>query len=457
MAADENEKISEPAPVDPPSPEEYSPPAQEAMRVGKRPLYRRPVWMSVLCVLLVIAGIAGVRYWLYARQYETTDDAFVDGEIVQVSAKVSGIIQSVEVDDNQDVAAGTVLVRIDPADLQARLNQAEALLEAAEAKWDAANTQVELVRANTEAALAEAQAGVEQAKAAVESSRSQLASSQSDVAAAEAESTRRQADLKRYKMLDQRAVSQQQLDAAQAAMDAAQANLTSVRKRVLTAEAAVTEARAKQAASLAVLAAAHTGPKQVAAAMSQVKNAQAGVQEAKADVRTAELNLSYTTIAAPVGGRVSRRMARTGQYLQAGQIVMALVEPNVWATANFKETQLTHMCQGQEVEMEVDAYPGHVFHGKIDSIQAGTGARFSLLPPENATGNYVKVVQRVPVKIRFDPGETRQWLLAPGMSVIPSVHVGTDPNRRPLPITLTNPAALLAQPVVTSSASGASH
>jgi len=295
---------------------------------------------------------------------------------------------------------------------------------------------VDLVRANTEAALSGAQAGVEQAKAAIQLSQSQLASVQSDVLAAEAEYTRCLADLKRYKMLDQRAVSQQQLDFAQTALDVAQANLSSIRKRVAAAEAAVSEALAREIAAKAVLAAAQTGPQQVAAAVAQAKSMQASVAEAKAGVRIAELNLSYTTIVAPVGGRVSRRTARNGQYLQVGQIVMALVEPNVWVQANYKETQITYMRPGQNVQISVDAYPGHVFHGTVDSIQAGSGAKFSLLPPENATGNYVKVVQRVPVKIHFDPQETRQWLLAPGMSVVPSVHVGTDDRQHPPPIVL---------------------
>jgi membrane fusion protein (multidrug efflux system) len=150
-------------------------------------------------------------------------------------------------------------------------------------------------------------------------------------------------------------------------------------------------------------------------------------------VEAAELDLSYTTIVAPVAGRVTRRTARQGQYLQTGQIVLALVEPHVWVTANFKETQLAHMSAGQDVDIAVDSYPGRTFHGKIDSIQAGSGARFSLLPPENATGNYVKVVQRVPVKIALDPDVTRGWLLAPGMSVVPRVHVGGG-GQRPGPI-----------------------
>lgn len=399
-----------------------------------KPSHANAILLTLLPILILAGGVCGVIYWLHARQYVDTDDAFVDGEIVQVSTKVPGIIQSVEVQDNEDVAAGTVLIRIDPRDLQAKLNEAKAALEAAQARLEAAGTNVGLVRANAEAAMAEAQAGVEQAKAAIESSQSQVASAQADVTAAEADATRRQADLKRYKSLDQRAVSQQQLDAAQAAADAAEANLAAARKRASTTESGVVEAQAKKAYAEGLLAAARTGPQQVAAAAAQEKSAQAAVDQAKATVDEAELNLSYATIAAPVGGRVTRRLARSGQYLQVGQIVLALVQPDVWVTANFKESQIAHMTCGQDVRIKVDAYPGQVFRGKVDSIQAGSGARFSMLPPENATGNYVKVVQRVPVKIVFDSEASHEWLLAPGMSVVPRVYVGVGGQQHPSPI-----------------------
>jgi len=413
-------------------------PKREVTEDGQKQAPRKPFRsvpaLLVIVALIVLGGVGGLIYWLHVRQYEDTDDAFIDGEIVQVSAKVAGIIQSVEVKDNEDVAAGTVLVRLDPRDLQATLNAAKAALEAAEARLEAAKTNVDLVRANTEASLAEAQAGVKQAKAAIESSQSHLASSRADVSAAEAETTRRQADLKRYKSLDQRAVSRQQMDAAQAAADSAEANLAAARKRSSAAESAVMEAQAREAYAEGMLAAAQTGPQQIAAAVAQAKNAQAAADEAKAALDEAELNLSYATIRAPVAGRVTRRTARKGQYLQVGQIVLALVQPDIWVTANFKENQITHMARGQDVQVEVDAYPGQTFHGKVDSIQAGSGARFSMLPPENATGNYVKVVQRVPVKIVLDPDASRQWLLAPGMSVVPRVYVGVGGDQRPLPI-----------------------
>jgi membrane fusion protein (multidrug efflux system) len=412
-----------------------SPPAGEKRPTPSKLWHKNPVLLVLLAILIIGGGLGGWAYWQHVRQYEDSDDAFIDGEIVQVGARVAGIIQDVEVKDNQDIATGTVLVKIDPRDYQAKLNEAKAELEAAQARLEVARTNVDLAGANTEAVLAEAQAGVAQAKAAIQSSKSQLASAQADVTAAEAEATRRQADLQRYKSLDLRAVSRQQLDAAQAAADSTQANLAAVRKRASAAESAVTEVQAKQAYAEGVLAAAKTGPQQVASTVAQAKTTQAAVNQAKAAVDEAELNLSYTTISAPVAGRVTRRTARPGQYLQVGQTVLALVQPDVWVTANFKESQLAHMSRGQDVEIAVDAYPGQTFHGQVDSIQAGSGARFSLLPPENATGNYVKVVQRVPVKIVLDPEVTRKWLLAPGMSVVPKVHVDIGGQQRPLPIT----------------------
>lgn len=409
------------------------PTAQAAPQPDRRHNKNRKL-LVLLPILVVGAVIAGVVYWLHARQYENTNDAFIDGNIVPISAKVPGTIESIEIQDNEDVAAGTVLLRIDPRSLRAKRNEAKASLEAAKARLEAAKTNVELVRANAAAALTQAQAGVEQATAGIGSNESELASAQAYVAAAQAEAIRRQTDFERYQSLDPRAVSQQQLDGARAQAESADAALIAAQKRVSAAEASVTEARARTAHAEGTLAAAQTGPQQIAAAEAQVKTAQAAVEQAQAALDEAELNLSYTTVVAPVAGRVARRTARQGQYLQVGQIILAIVQPDVWVTANFKESQISHMSTGQDVRIKVDAYPNQVFHGKVQSIQAGSGARFSMLPPENATGNYVKVVQRIPVKIVFDSDVSRQWLLAPGMSVVPSVHVGVGGKQRPLPI-----------------------
>lgn len=400
-----------------------------------QPVARRGMAAGVFVTILVVAVIAGYVYWRHARQFEDTDNAFIDGNITPVSAKVLGQVQEVLVQDNQDVAAGTVLVRLDPRDLQARLEQVRASYAAAQARLAVAKTNVDLIKVGSDATLAEARAAVEQAKAAVQSAESQLASAKADAVAADAESARRAADLKRFESLDRRVVSQQQLDAAKAAADSAAANLDAASKRVLAAESRIVEGKAKVLQAEAGVRSAEMAPQQVAVAEAQARTAAAAVEQSKAELSAAELNLSYATIQAPVSGRVARKTVQVGQYVQAGQAMMAVVQPDVWVTANFKETQLTRMHVGQDVELKVDAYPGRVFHGTIQSIQAGTGARFSLLPPENATGNYVKVVQRVPVKIVLAPGQQAEMLLAPGMSVIPVVKVGEGVGAPPAAMT----------------------
>jgi membrane fusion protein (multidrug efflux system) len=397
---------------------------------ARKPIYRRPVGL-VLLLVLVVAGIAGGIYWMYARQFEETDDAFVDGKVYPVSAKVAGAAQAVRVTDNEWVNAGDVLVEIDPRDIAARVAQAQAALDAARAEAEASKTNVELTRANTAAALTQGQAGVESATAAVETAKSQLASAEADVTSARAEATRREADEKRFGALDTRGVSQSQLDAIRAAADAARAQLLAASKRVAAAKAGVTEAQAKVAAAQGVLAAAKTAEQQIATAQAKLHFAQARVGEAQAQLDAARLDLSYTSVKAPVSGRVTRKNVQPGQYVQVGQTLMAVVPTDFWVTANFKETQLTHMRVGQPVEITVDAYPDRRLHGHIDSMQAGTGARFSMLPPENATGNYVKVVQRVPVKIVFDEDAQAKQLLRLGMSVTPEVRLTDAPASRP--------------------------
>jgi membrane fusion protein (multidrug efflux system) len=272
---------------------------------------------------------------------------------------------------------------------------------------------------------------VKSATAAVETARSQLASAQADVVSAQAEATRREADEKRLKGLDPRAVTQSQLDAARAAAEAARAQLVAARKRVSAAEAGVSEAQAKVSAAEGVLAAARTAQQQIAAAEANARYAEAQVNQAQAQVDAAVLDLSYTTIKAPAAGRVTRKNVQPGQYVQVGQALLAVVPADFWVTANFKETQLTHMRVGQPVDIDVDAFPDRTFHGHVESIQAGTGSRFSLLPPENATGNYVKVVQRVPVKITFDHDRSDEKLLGIGMSVTPEVRVLGAPPAPP--------------------------
>ncbi len=447
----ETPRLIETAP--PPAP----PPAP---RPAARPR-KRVLALSIVGIVVVVGAIVGFVYWLHARQFEETDDAFVDGNVVSISPQIAGRIKDVPVLDNQDVPAGTVVAMIDDRDFAAAVVQAKAALEGAKAKQTASQANLDLVKATTDATIAQAQAGVktaqadvdralaavEQAQASVKSSQAQAQSGQADVDAAQAEATRREGDVKRYDALDPRAVSQQLKDAAKSSSDAAAAQLSAAQKnlvaagaqiaqqqsKVTQAEAEVEAAKSRVLQAQGVLQSAQTAPQQVTAAQAQLSTATAVVSQAQADLDVANLQLSYTVIKAPVAGRITRKNVLPGEYVEAGRNLCVIVQPDVWVTANFKETQITHMHTDQDVDIQVDAYPGQTFRGRIQSIQAGTGARFSLLPPENATGNYVKVVQRVPVKILFDQDEAGKVLLAPGMSVVPSVHIaGSEGTPAPI-------------------------
>ena len=300
-----------------PQPADLAPDGPAASPPAWRSLRRRYIVAGV--GLAVILAIAGVAYWLHARGVVSTDDAFIEARVIQISPKVGGQVIELNVTDNQRVRAGEVLLRIDPRDYAAVVEQARAHVRAATVEAERARSDAERVRALFARGL----------------------------------------------------VARQDLDHAVAAESTAYANLEAARQRL----------------------------------------------------NEAMLQLSYTTITAPEAGRVTRRAVEEGMFVEPGQQLMAIVTDDLWVVANFKETQLAHIRLGQPVDVRVDAYPGHRFRGHVDSIQAGTGARFSLLPPENATGNYVKVVQRVPVKIVFDEPPDPQFPLGPGMSVVPRVHV----------------------------------
>jgi membrane fusion protein (multidrug efflux system) len=324
-------------------------------------------------VLIVLVAV--IFYYLRCvAPYESTDDAFIEGYVTLISPRVPGQVARLAVTDNQEVKAGDVLVEIDPRDYETSLSQARADLAAASSQANQSRAQVKV----SEAKVAQAQAAV---------------------TAAEAEAQRADDDLKRYQSVESRAVSKSALDLAQAQARSANANLVAAYSQTNAAEAEVVLNEAG------------------------VETATAAMQQAEAKLQQAELNLSYTKIIAPIDGRVTARTVQMGHYVQPGQALLALVPKDVWVTANFKETQLTYMKPGQPVELRVDAYPNKKFKGKVDSLQAGTGARFSLLPPENAVGNYIKVVQRVPVKIVFDEALPTNLDIAPGMSVVPTVKV----------------------------------
>jgi membrane fusion protein, multidrug efflux system len=331
--------------------------------------------MLAAVAALVVALATGAYYYWFVLPYESTDDAFVEGYVIPMASQVPGRVAELLVKDNQQVKAGDVLLKIDPRDYETSLAQARADLAAAHSR-------------------------VDQAQAQVNASQAKVAQAQASVIAAEAENQRAADDLKRYQSVDSTAVSKSAFDAAQSQARTASANLKAARSQEKAAEADVMLSQAG------------------------VETASAAVQQAEAKVRQAELNLSYTQITAPEDGRVTRRVVEQGAYIQPGQSLMAIVPRHYWVIANFKETQLTHMRAGQPVEVVVDAYPDHKFKGHVESIQSGAGARFSLFPPENATGNYIKVVQRVPVKIVLDNDDPDAELaLGPGMSVDPKVRV----------------------------------
>ncbi|HKB55476.1 MAG TPA: HlyD family secretion protein, partial [Ramlibacter sp.] len=394
--------------------EEAVPPAREPFPeetedVGRREKARsyfqqHPAarWMLLLLVIAIAAG--GYFIWSYYSVRETTDDAQVDAHIAPITPRVSGTVIAIHVDDNQFVEHGAVLVQLDPRDYQVALQRAEAELADAEANAQAAHTGVPMLTTTTSSTLLTSHANVVAVQREVDAA-------QARVREAQANYTRTQQDLKRYQELVKKdEISQQQYDAAVANNAAAQAALQAAQAAVATAQSHVVQAQ-EQVRS------AQTAPQQVAISQARAGAATALVQQKQAAVAQARLNLEYTTLKAPVSGIVSKRSAELGQVVQAGQPLMSVVNlEDIWVTANFKETQLQFMRVGQRATIHVDAYDREL-RGHVDSIGGGTGARFSLLPPENATGNYVKVVQRTPVKIVLDDTADPRYVLGPGMSV----------------------------------------
>lgn len=388
-----------------------------------------------LAVLLAL-GIGG---WLVlTRGQESTDDAQVDGHVTQMAARVGGTILKVHISDHQAVEAGEVLVELDARDYQIALDRVRAELADAEAALLAARSNVPITSTTASSNLTTAQGSVEQARSAVEAGEREVDAVNARVTAlqarereAQANATRAARDVERLKgLLAKDEVSQQQYDAAVAAADATRAGVDSARAQTLEAEAAVrvAESRLAQAKTgerqaTAGVRSARTVPEQVTAVRARAAGAQARVEQVRAQVAQAELNLQHTTLTAPTAGVIAHKNANPGQVVQAGQPLFAIVQmDDVWVTANFKETQLAHMRPGQRVTLHVDAYGGRTFTGHVDSIAAATGARFSLLPPENASGNFVKVVQRIPVRIVLEPGQHADAVLRPGMSVTPTVY-----------------------------------
>ncbi|HZU21338.1 MAG TPA: HlyD family secretion protein, partial [Terriglobales bacterium] len=345
----------------------------------------------VLLVILLALAVAGWRLWHYYSVRESTDDAQVDGHIVPVSARVGGTVTAVNVDDNQQVQAGQVMVQLDPTDYQVALQKAQAQLADARANATAAQRGVPITSAAANSQLETTQAGYTAAQR-------QTQAAQAQVAEAQANYNKAASDLNRMKQLVAKdEISQQQYDAAVAAAQAAQAT-------VARAQAQLAAAQSQEAQARAAISAARTAPQQISATQARAGAAEASVGQAQTQLEQAQLNLQYTAIKAPEAGIVSNRNVEPGQVIQPGQPLLSIVfMSNLWVTANFKETQLRYMKIGDPAEITVDAYGGKKYQGHVDSIGGTTGARSSLLPPENATGNYVKVVQRVPVKIVLEP------------------------------------------------------
>ncbi len=381
-----------------------------------------------LKIILLVAGMvlvtALVLLYRHYAGWESTDDAQIDGYIYPVSSRVSGYVTRVTVDDNQYVQAGTVLVQIDPKDYQVALDSAKAALANDQASAVASRVNVPVTSVNTSSNLSTAQADVENAQAGVAAALKQLDAAEATLRQAEANDLKAQDDVSRYKQLVVKdEISRQQYDQAVDTQKGTAAAVEAARASAAAAQQAVTQARARLAQAQAGVRNALTGPQQVTAQRSRALAAEAQAEKSKALLEQTQLNLQYTTIVAPVSGVVGQRSAQVGQNVSPGQQLMSIVPlDNIWVTANFKETQLKKMRPGQPARISVDAY-GREYDGHVDSLAGASGARYSLLPPENATGNYVKVVQRIPVKIFFEKGQDPEHSLRPGMSVVPKVKV----------------------------------
>jgi membrane fusion protein (multidrug efflux system) len=366
-----------------------TPPVSTDKPVPKAAKPKSLVFWFVIALGLAVLCFAGSTYFFYSMTHESTDDAFIAGHVVSIAPRVGGQVVAVHVLDNETVHSNDLLVEIDPADYATTLEQKKAAAESEESSYKAAVAAYELMSQKVKTAEAEAQ------------------SSQADVAAAEATATNAELNFARAQaLITNQTISAQEFDQAQANVNKAEADLNSARQTAASDESKVDEASAQKDA-----------------AWAEAGSVLAESKQRGTEIDSAKLDLSYTKIFAPSDGLVTRKQVEVGDYLQTGQQIMSLVPVEVWVNANFKESQLEKMKKGQPVLVAVDALGGRKFRAHVDSIQAGSGAQFSLLPPENATGNYVKVVQRVPVKIVFDEPLPADHTIGPGLSVTPSVQI----------------------------------
>jgi len=392
----------------------------------------------IAAVLLVVVGVAGYFLWRYLNAYETTDDAQIDGHINSVSGRITGNVIDVRAEDEQFVKAGDILVQLDPRDYQVALAKAEADLGDAEAALESSRIDVPITTTNTASQLktatssrADAAAFVLGAQRQLTAARARLESAQAQVREAEANYQKASDDVTRYKLLvDKNEIPRQEYEtavsaaaAAQAALDARRASVREADDNIAVAQSAVDQANQRITQADASIESAQTAPRQVAVSEARAKSALAQVAQKQALVDQAKLNLSYCTILAPATGIVGKKTVELGQNISPGEQLMAVVPlDDLWVTANFKETQLSRLKPGQHVRISVDAN-GRTYTGTVVAVGGASGSRFSVLPPENASGNYVKVVQRIPVRINLDAGQNADHRLRPGMSVDPKVYV----------------------------------
>ena len=409
------EKSEEKKQEDPPKP---------PLRVRTREFVRRhPLGIMIGAVALVAAAIGGFFLLRYFHSYESTDDAFVEGHLNPVTPRIGGTVTAVHVENNQFVEAGQVLVELDPRDYQVALDQARASYSQALAQIQAENPNVPITQTTVQTTISTSQADLSAAQAGVAAAEQDYAARLADLKQAEAQNNKAQTDLKRYQSLVTKdEISQQQYDSAVAAAQTQAAAVEAGKAAAAAAQKALDQRRAQLLQAQTRLAEAQTNaPRQLAVRRADVTTRMANAQAARTQVEQAQLNLSYTQILAPVRGVVTNRTAEVGQRLQPGETMLSISQiDDLWITANFKETQLQRMRPGQEVDIHVDAFDV-TFKGYVEWMPGASGAATSLLPPENATGNFVKVVQRLPVRIRLKPGEDPQHRLRIGMSVEPKV------------------------------------
>jgi len=393
----------------------------------KRSEHRGKLGKNKKLIIIAILGVLAVGaflVWRYYAQFVTTDDAEIEGYLHPISTRIPGYVTRVTVDDTQYVDKGTVLVQIDPTDYQVAVELAKAQLAKAQAEAAAALSGVPITSVSTLSQVHSDEAGVLSAQAGILAAEKQFQEAEASLAQVEANNVKVQDDLARYgQLIGKREISRQQYDQAVAASKFSAAAVTGAQASVAAAEQQVSQERSRMQQAEAELRSAHTRPDQMRVTRARAEAAAAAVEEAEAELHRAELNLQYTTIVAPADGIVGKRTAVAGQNVSPGQTLLVIVPvQDIWVTANFKETELEDMRVGQPAEIHVDAY-ARDFSGKVEGIAGATGVQFSLLPPENATGNYVKVVQRVPVRIVINPGQDPDHTLRVGLSVVPRIRV----------------------------------